>query len=653
MKSYLILAQSPQAAKGLETAVKYFRNPGEGSSVETVWKQPIGAPDGIEPYESLVKLIDRLIRTDLGAIGGTLVVALVDEIRPLQLDVTAGGWDSTMAMLILGFPEIRWVFGNCSGVDANTKVAPAGGSSSRLDWGAIIADHSLGSLVDPAPREPLFDPTGLRNWVRAVSNAGLRRSGDDLVLPTRELTAAAIDEESLYAYLHAHTAYRFGCRTDVITRWALMKRRFGGAGPHGYWLLLEDMSLNFVDKPASLHLLHLEAREGPNGVRTGREHHCPQLRSEDPEAEHSEHRLLITAGQSQDAGAALDTNRAYLNRKSDATGRGTVIPKPAGGMFDLWKEAGLSKRWSCTCLKGNVDRFVWPPAGTQRSSDHLGGHGAPGKLILIAETLIDRARRLLNDPDEAGHSVQGAVLATDAMEMIGNRTPTSALEALTLKHQFELLTECQFAGVRYHLEIQSRIEEIAFEADAIARWFGPRPAQKSASFNGQMKLIARLIDILRCHGQYDEEQVCMNRVRYLHHKLWMHSPYRAAAFGDASANWVIPWRVLLSPLLSYLRLLLRSFSMFLVVLFAWILGLTLLFQSSNGVDHSFVGGLTDAISAFFSQGSPFQGVTSATTKSEEPHLWWRVSVACIAIVAGTLHLGVFISHLYAMASRKG
>ena len=69
-----------------------------------------------------------------------------------------------------------------------------------------------------------------------------------------------------------------------------MKNRFGKeedqGRPHGYQLLLEDMSLNFSDRQAHTHLLRLK----------GRAHHCPQLDSTDDKAEISKYRILITTG---------------------------------------------------------------------------------------------------------------------------------------------------------------------------------------------------------------------------------------------------------------------------------------------------------------------------------------------------------------------
>jgi|JI91814BRNA_FD_contig_123_21365_length_13601_multi_4_in_0_out_0_10 hypothetical protein len=642
MKRYLVLAQSALTARALRSWLELLceetRAPGFVHTI--VSDRPIRtAQAGIEAYERLMQGIEKAARGDDGAVGRGEVVVLIDQVQPHELDATSNlGWDQLIAMLILSFPDLYWVFGCCAGADADTLSVPVHGAGT-LAWKDIGPHHQLSSLLQSAIRDPLFDSTGLRNWVRAVTNEGLRRAGDDLKLAIRQPLAAAIDEERRYAYLHAYAAYRFGCRADVITRWSAMKDRFSGEGPHDYWLLFEDMSLNFVDRSESVHLLRLGAHTEPDGIRSGREHYCPKLRSIDATVEPSQHRLLITTGQSREGPEVMEANREYLRNKG--VGHGDVIIKPVSGLFDLWSKAGLLKQWPCTCRIGNVPYFVWPPQVPQPRPDG-GGHGAPGKLLLLTDTLIRRAREVLPQADTADRALQGAVLATDALELIGNRTPTSAFEALGLKHELELHVECQFAGVGYHLLIEPRIREIELECDAISQWFVGTRERKTASLNAQLKTLGRLISILRSFGQFDEEQRCMDRARRLHNELWT----RQRRLG---------W--LLTPLLGYMRLLLKSFPIFLCALGAWIAVLTTLFMWANGNDL-FLSSLSDAVSAFFSQGPPYQDSSIVPpaisgTAGAGPYAARRTFVVCIAIVSGSLHLGVFLSHLYSIVRRHG
>ncbi len=57
-------------------------------------------------------------------------------------------------------------------------------------------------------------------------------------------------------------------------------------------------------------------------------------------------------------------------------------------------------------------------------------------------------------------SVRRATFATDALELTGHRTPTTALEALSTKHQLELTAECHFSGIEYNVDVKSRLAEI-------------------------------------------------------------------------------------------------------------------------------------------------------------------------------------------------
>jgi len=345
MLRYLILAQSEVTANALGAWLELLgeRKLGDDHPSRIVWDRDANWEGSIAAYETLVHRVEQAARGGGDRIPLNQVVALVDSIRPADLSAVeeSGNWDNLIAMLILAFPEIVWVFG----------VMQV--QHDQICWNrTIVTHHNLASLFHRAWRNPLFDPTGLREWVRAYTNGALTRAGDDLWLPERQKISAAIDEERPYAYLHGYLAYRFGCRADVVITWALMKKQFGTAGEsHGYWLLLEDMSLNFPDRESRTHLLHLSERANQD--------RCPQLDSTTATVEKSEYRILVT-GQTRPHDDALAQNRAYL-RDNKASGKGKVVLKPASGMFDLWEKIGLFRK---------------QPAG-QRHGD-LGGDGNIG-----------------------------------------------------------------------------------------------------------------------------------------------------------------------------------------------------------------------------------------------------------------------------------
>lgn len=625
MACYLILAQSDVTANALNAWLELL---GEKlhDPRRIIFDRPTGDGEwGIAAYQSLVCQIEKAARDGEGPFPLNEVVVLVDSVRPSALNavVEGGSWDTLVAMLILTFPEILWFFG--------VVMSPTS------EWSGINGNHSLPSRIRYPIREPLFDPTGLRNWVREKTNDELEKI-DDLSLALRNDAhlAAAIDEERSYAYLHGYVAYRFGCRCDTVTTWTVMKERFGQKRlervkqeqGHGYWLLLEDMSLGFSDRERDVHLLHLDKNyTTPGGAeKKGRAYHCPLL-DDSRGHEKSRYRVLVTSGQAHPGDRALAENRGYLRGKRDGTGK--VVFKPTSGIFDLWEKVGLFRVASGSSRRGNVPGFLWPPKPA-RASDQDAGHGAPGKLLVVAEKLISRAKALMADVASVEDAVRGAVLATDALELTGGRTPTAATEALSLKHRFEVLAECEFAGVAYHSRIQPRLQEIAIETEAISRWFS-RGQQKEAKLNAEMNVLHGLLPILREHNRFDEEQACMSRIRHLHNTLWMRQR---------------PIRFILWPLLRYLELLLSSFAVFVVILGLWVLGLSVLYGWAN-LHETWYWGPADAVSSFFAINPPIDHL--ANTHNAE---WKHVLVSCIAIVSGFFHLGVFVSHLYSITSRR-
>src|SRR5207249_4962268 len=123
-------------------------------------------------------------------------------------------------------------------------------------WEKIEPNHNLCCLLTSPRCDPLFDPTGLRSWVRRMTNDGLKKAGVDLRLHFREKAAAAIDEEKAYAYFNSYTAYRFGFLAHVVISYEIFTRLFHKNSPLQFsspgctWqLLFEDVYLHFPDRP--------------------------------------------------------------------------------------------------------------------------------------------------------------------------------------------------------------------------------------------------------------------------------------------------------------------------------------------------------------------------------------------------------------------
>nr|VFJ45705.1 MAG: hypothetical protein BECKDK2373C_GA0170839_101231 [Candidatus Kentron sp. DK] len=601
------------------------------------------------------------------------VTVLVSRAHPFRLNPLryrdGHGLEFLLAMLILAFPEIRWFFGAIRGYgesNADTEV---------LD--GFRARHGLFNLFQPQ-QAALFDGAGLRDWVRQCAKDAKGSDGtkkDARYIPRREQLAIAMDEETDYANLHAYAAYRFGFRALAISGREAADAVLGKK-PFPQWgtpdLVLEDLFLNFPTGDHGLSDLEgvrekefpvLEQLSPPiqkpsppiEEVFTPVKEESSPIKDAYPRNEKRRHRILVTSGQS--------TEHSAKNRKYIAERRIRLLYKPLAGIFSIWGKSGLDRRlrwpdkmerkkkdaWITEVEKtrrGTGKGYVWPPDWREierierkerqdGDESKSGGHSSPGILLLIARSLIGRAKSMLaKESPSVEEAVRGAVLACDALELLGGKTPTTAAEALSLKHRFELHAECQFVGVEHHIPMKPRFEEIKREAESIARWFRPQEKDR-ASLNIRMELINQLIGILRAYNQFDEEQECLIRVRRLHNSLYMQDRKH-------------PWRVLFWPLLRYSEFLFKSFSRFALAIFLWIGGLSGLFAWAF---HAYGGapGKTQNIDAlpFGNAIGTFFGTAPVTSYGH-----WAIALSVLAIIAGLAHLGIFISYLYTLVSRR-
>jgi hypothetical protein len=616
MARYLILAQSECTAVALGAWLELLgiAPPKLGDPRCILFQHPPSGPDGeVLLYEMMAERIEAAAKLDRDTIPLNEIVVLVDSIRPSAMSAVSEGcsWDALIATLILSFPEIKWVFGVVTGGSVG-----------------FPAEHSLAGMLTQARRDPLLDPTGLRDWVRQQTNG--TRPDIAFELPTRLEHAAAVDDEKSYAYFHAYTAYRFGYRSDTITSWALMEELFrsnDNRKAHGFELLLEDMSLPFADKPFRTHLSRFDRKEGSlTEEEKRRANHCPLLDSKNPDSENSRFRVMVTTGESVTMEGAYTANRDYLkeNKPPDC---GLTILKPVGGMFDLWQKARLFKHLYGGGKPGNAPGFAWPcnNVHTQDDGAKRQGHGAPGKLMLISEMLIRRAETLRSSARTVTDFILGSVLATDAVELLGGETPTLTLAALALKHEFEVRAECSFIGVGYHFNVDERVREIQDTIAVFSKWFS-HETRRSAKLNAVVVILNRLAIVFRNAGQFDEEHKCLVALRSAHRER-----------EEPNSLNPVAWTKHL--VLSYIEWLLASAGNFVWAIVVWLVVLSFAWFLWRGASFWTLPG-KDAITGIFS--AFFSGTAAAD----------HLGVSLIAIVAGAFHVGVFISFLYSRIVRR-
>lgn len=603
-----------------------------------------GGLSGLRSAVAVVEMTDDLQRS-------------LDELNP----IAAKKWSAVVAMLVLSFPELHWCFNTSLESPASLLYKDA----HMLAPGDM--EEAVARLLDFREQNftPLFDPTGMRNAIRARIRSQRERVNNNGVegvryvasyVPVRPRLAAVLDEEEDYAFLNAYIAYRFGFRVHMLTTFKMSEMVLrdetagGGAArparapaPNSgvvhdddISLTIEDLYLNYPDKdPESrLSLSNLTQRDDKFNK-------LPRAK----------YRIFHTVGHQyrEEDRTNWDDNREYLTRLRDDDGvHCKMVYKPGSGIFDLWERSKL--QWRLSEHGGRAPGYDWPPKKSD-SGEAPGGHSAPGRLLVISKRLARRAERLLNDAATVPDSIHGSLLALEAQEYLGHRTPTGSLEALALKHKFEALAECMFYGVEYNMNVKDRLKEIEHEVAVIGDWFQPRSRARS-KLNAELRIVSEIMGTFHAHSQFDEEQEMLARIRTLHRRLWFMRHRR--------------WAWALYPVRSYVEFLLNSVPRFVVALGAWVGILTVTYGLIRDTPpdppeltwSSLAHGFSDAITTFLGMQPPHDFDSLARLHNKVAvfgySVPWQVIVVitAFAIIASFVHLGIFIAHLYSTIARK-
>jgi len=477
--------------------------------------------------------------------GGRILTVLVDQLNPLLMNpLRANGWPTLVAMLVLAFPEVRW---HALVLTGRPREGFSGEAAQELErWQSFQAQHGITALFDPRGT-PLFDGYGLRQHVldcmfhdedqeRRNHRSTYRIRGS---VPGREALATVLDEEEGYRWLLAYMAYRHGFRVCAIAFWQEAVQLLGPEGhlartnrkplqpqsqAASFLLSLEDWFLSYPDQivPSMSDLRRRSTL-------------LPALTLQGPPL-----RRFLTVGHQHQPSVKVDYRESILaeirNRELAATGyplqRDQQLSfKPASGLYTLWKELGLDRDWNSSGRhswdeairkkhSGLAPGFFWPPEVIDGEYGHdvEDGHSSPGRLLHIAEHLLDRANASIKEVNTATEALRGAVLATQALELLGGKTPTVSVEALLLKHAFEVTAECQFPGVEYHLNLKERLTDIRKNLASMSVWLHQ---QRRMDFvlNAEAQILSRLTAILEEYGEYEEAELCHQELRDLHRKI--------------------------------------------------------------------------------------------------------------------------------------
>jgi hypothetical protein len=546
--------------------------------------------------------------------------ALMGRLNPL---VAGNDSHGALGMLILAFPEVLFVFASRS------EEAPGSNLPVLMQWHTLDADNTPATAVDLKQEgmTPLFDCTGLRSLIRYSIRSHDNTKSFAGYLPHREEIAMAIDDEEQYAFFNAYAAFRFGFRAHPVVSLGMMKR-LCGAGASSSVLVFEDIYLNFTDRlNASEHLSSLQHRDG--------DEQFPMLKQ-------SKLRVIVTGS---DKGARskkiLKDNEKYLQSLQQ---KHLFLYKPFAGIFNLSEKQEIADLLQERRHDLGVRAYVWPPQFVE--SEGNCNHSAPGRLLAIAERLLARCRGPITSLETVADAVHGAVLAREALELLGNRTPTTSLEALALQHQFEAIAECKFYGVQTEFNVKSRLKDIQTNIGDIAPFNEQVEPQKEcfSIWNSEAAIVGKLIQVFQNENQFDEEQECAVRSRYLHRKMWFasHPQFAELEFVPRYVHW-----------------LLESTLNFLKAIALWIVGLGFFYAlcgnhgpwglpQTCGFEKAFTKGMYGiyyAITSFFSMQPP-------TAMTGDLGKTFPMLIVCVAIIGGFFHLGVFVSHVYTKVTRK-
>jgi hypothetical protein len=247
--------------------------------------------------------------------------------------------------------------------------------------------------------------------------------------------------------------------------------------------------------------------------------------------------------------------------------------------------------------------------------------------MLVASHLVRRADALRESANTVEECIRGAVLSTDALELLGYRTPTLALQALELKQWFETKAEVAFVGVGHHFQLKRRFREIERETRVAAR-FHHKGRRDASALDSAVTIANRLTLVFREAGQFDEEEECLRKLRWWNRKL---------SFRRARDKYHL-WPGL--ALLAYAEWMISSLGWLLLSVAAWMLLLALLWWAWTMDGHSWDAAVKGTLEAFIGSGIE-------TDQGEG-----IVFLSSFSAMLGFFHLGVFVSYLYSAIARK-
>lgn len=223
--------------------------------------------------------------------------------------------------------------------------------------------------------------------------------------------------------------------------------------------------------------------------------------------------------------------------------------KPFAGIFDFRNTCGLPDGtgfrgvYSTSEIKHFYRNAINKGVYSEDDNDGPDDHASRGTVLEIAMRLVRRAEQMKDKIVDVEGAVHAAVLTDVALEMLDHKTPAASMEALQWKHYFEILAECEFVGIRAHLNIEDRYIDIHNAMGKICR-INRRVVRKDVFVSGMAEIIDNLAALLKKKGKLEEAAFFIAHSRRLHRKL-LFTPVRAFL---AYPEWALrtKWNFLIS-----------------------------------------------------------------------------------------------------------
>lgn len=475
-------------------------------------------------------------------------------------------------LAILATPEVLWLFGEAR-VDPETR------------W----PEHHKLEQIAKGLWDPTFDWTGLRQWLRATlleDKIGLERP--DCVV--------AIDDEQRYRDFEAYCAYRSGCLALAPASITELTER-----------LNPDRSLNLLERLHTFEDIFVRFHDQSESdvdlsKPAGRSNVLSALGT-------AVTRTIVSSGDT----IASDQTKAWKQLSAGNPDIIKIIPKPIKGLLDLWHASPIEK---------NAKRVMISSRFTSEVADH-DNHAAHGALTTAALRMLLRAEDLLQAEGGFSDFILAATICVDVERLLRCRSPTTALEAVSLKHQAEVRLECVFQGVAPTPNIGTRLTEVASEVAAICSSYDPEGID-DAKNSAELEILNTLIGILRQYGRFEEEHEALLQAREVRRRIRGRQKSLRAKI-EASVL-IYPNFILASPFYSIIGFVFGVVAC----------GVLFVLSDPN------TNGLTALSRAVVT--------TLAIQPADADHP--NVIVDTICMIWGLMHFGVLFSHIYSLISRR-